>query len=206
MRGAEGLARAAQYGWFADGDAFVLPFYFGGTARLHLGDGEVTLEQTSEYPLCGSVTLRVIASAGAGPRTMKFFAPSWSPAGEFRVTHNGSALAVAAEGSFATVTAPLRTGDVIALEFPVRFSPVPPQNPARLPGHRRFAHGPLVLGDRSGAADALAASERFVPLGGARYRCEASDREIEPLPSLIDFTEAEAKSSRSQVLFPCTSP
>jgi hypothetical protein len=206
MRGAEGLARAAQHGWFADGDAIVLPFYFGGAARLHLGDGEVTIDQTSDYPLSGSVTLRVIASTVTGPCAMRFFAPSWSPPDEFRVTHNGSELAAVAGESFATVTALLRTGDVIALEFPVRFSLVAPQNSGRMPGHRRFAHGPLLLGDCSAKSSELAADEEFIPLGGARYRCESSGCEIGPLPSLIDFTEAEAKASRSQILFPNSRP
>jgi hypothetical protein len=206
MRGAEGLARAAQSGWFADGDALVLPFYFGGTARVEFGGGDVALEQTSDYPWSGSVKLRVIASTVAGPRVIKFFAPSWSPAGEFRVTHNGVALAVAAAGLFAVVSSPLRTGDVIALEFPVRFSTISPQNPARMPGHRRFAHGPLLLGDRDDKTGAIAADARFASLGDARYRCESSGREIGPLPSLIDLTEAEAKASRSQILFPDSNP
>lgn len=206
MRGAEGLARAAQCGWFADGDALVLPFYFGGTARLRFAGGEVAVEQTSDYPLTGSVNLSVRESTLEGARTVRFFAPSWSPAGEFRVTRNGAGLAVEADGSFAVVSAPLRAGDAIALEFPVCFGVVPPQNRARMPGHRRFAHGPLLLGDRGGGSSSLSPDERLIPLGAARYRGGTSGREIGPLPSLIDFTEAEAKASCAQILFPVSQP
>jgi hypothetical protein len=206
MRGAEGLSRAAQYGWFADDDALVLPFYFGGTARVRFADGEVEIEQESDYPLTGLVKLHVRESTLEGARVLRFFAPPWSPAGEFRLKRNGAALTVTVEGSFAVVATLVRAGDVITLEFPVRFEAVPPQNPARVPGHRRLAHGPLLLGDRGGSAIAIAADERFVPLGAARYRSVTGGCEIGPLPSLIDFTEAEAKASRSQILFPCTSP
>jgi uncharacterized protein len=125
MRGAEGLARAAQYGWFADGDAIVLPFYFGGMATIRFPDGEVVLEQTSNYPNEGAAVLRVQSSTNGRRMPLRFFAPSWSQAAEFRVTHNGAALAVTVEKSFAVVSTPLRTGDVIALEFPVRAAAEP---------------------------------------------------------------------------------
>jgi DUF1680 family protein len=201
MRGAEGLARAAQYGWFTAGDSLVLPFYFGGTARLALAGGEVSLEQRSGYPLAGSVSLRVTASTAIRPVTLKFFAPAWSPAREFRVTINGRALAVTAEPHFAMVATRLGTDDEIAVEFPVTFSAVPLQNPGRQPGHHRFAHGPLLLGHAAAEAVPLPAQNAFAPLGAARYRCVATGRILAPLPALIDLTEAEAKARRTQLVF-----
>ncbi len=201
MRGAEGLARAAQYGWFTEGDSLVLPFYFGGTARMALAGGEVSLEQRSAYPLDGSVSLRVTASTAVRPVTLKFFAPAWSPAREFRVTVNGRALAVTAEPYFAAVVTMLGTGDVIAVEFPVTFSAVPLQNPGRQPGHHRFAHGPLLLGHAGAEAVPLPAQNAFAPLGAARYRCVATGRILAPLPALIDLTEAEAKARWTQLVF-----
>ena len=201
MRGAEGLTRAAQYGWFVDGDTLVLPFYFGGTARVAIGGGEVSFEQRSAYPLKGAVTLRVVASTASRPVVLKLFAPSWSPAREFKVTFNSLPLPVTAEKHFAVVETLLRASDEIALTFPLRFSALPLQNPARQPGHHRFGHGPLLLGHGGGEAVTLAAQNDFAALGAARYRCSATGRVLAPLPALIDLTEAEAKAQRTQLVF-----
>lgn len=206
MRGAEGLARAAQYGWFTDADAIILPFYFGGEARIKFPDGGLTLEQTSDYPRTGSAVLRVIKSTLTEPKALKFFAPSWSPAAGFRVMRNGAALTVSVGGPFAVVNAPLLEGDEIAVSFPVRFTAAPLQNPARQPGHHRFAHGPMLLGVSDGVPVALAAGDRFAPLGAARYRSGSTGRELAPLPALIELTEAEAKARRTQLVFPDSLP
>lgn len=201
MRGAEGLVRAAQYGWFVEGDTVVLPFYFGGSARLALAGGEAVLEQESAYPLAGTVRLRVAASTTARAVTLKFFAPAWSPASRFAFTRNGAPLAAAAEPGMAVVTTPLRAGDELLAQFPVNFGPVPLQNPARQPGHHRFAHGPLLLGHAGAEAVALSARNNFAPLGAGRYRCVATGRVLGPLPALIGLGEAEARAQRTQLVF-----
>lgn len=211
MRGAEGLTRAAQYGWFVAADTLTLPFYFGGTATVRFADGAVQFEQESAYPLEGRVRLRVTAVAAASgnvsAKTLRFFAPSWSPAASFAATRNGAPLAV--DGSaerFAAVTVPLMAGDVIDVAFAVNFSALPLQNPARQPGQRRFAHGPLFLGSDARAASAgdepaFGSAAEFTALGGARYRCVRTGRELAPLPVLVDLTDADAKARRTQMVF-----
>ncbi len=201
MRGTEGLARAAQAGWFTDGETITLGFYFGGKARLRFADGEVEFMQTSSYPLEGRVQLRVTASTVTRSKTLRFFAPIWSPAAEFRLTRNAEVLPVTFEDRFAVVTVDLNVGDEIMAEFTVRFGALSLQNPLRLPGHHRFAHGPLLLGHQGGEAVSMPAGSSFAPLGGARYRCIATGRELAPLPTLIDLSETEAKAGRTQIVF-----
>jgi uncharacterized protein len=203
MRGAEGLARAAQYGWFTEAETIVLPFYFGGSARLVLADGEVAIEEDSAYPLAGEVRLRVTSSTLTRQKTLKFFAPSWSPAERFEVARNGRPLAVTAREGFAVVEAELCAGDEISVGFPVEFSAVSLQNPARQPGHRRFAHGPLLLGHAAAAPVAIPVGADFVPLGAGRYRAVDSGLVLEPVRSLLGLSEDEARARRTQLVFPC---
>ena len=177
MRAAEGFASAARYGWFADAAAntVVLPFYFGGRGVVRLAGGEVEFTQESEYPLAGRVTLRVVRGGSVAPVTLKFFAPSWSPPESFHGSKNGAPLTATSEERFVAIVTPLLAGDVITVEFDVNFGPVALQNPARQPGERRYAHGPLLLGldarDPTTAAAGLCSAGEFVALGGARYRC-----------------------------------
>ncbi|MBW7894565.1 MAG: glycoside hydrolase family 127 protein [Opitutaceae bacterium] len=201
MRGTEGLVRAAQFGWFTDADEITLPFFFGGAAQLEFADGRVELRQQSDYPLAGRVQLQVAASTLTRPKTLRFFAPSWSPADQFRITCNGVVLPVTAANGFAVVTVELSAGDGIVAEFPLGLEVLPLQNPARLPGYHRFGHGPLLLGHDGGEPVALPAQAQFTSAGSARYRCTATGRLLAPLPALIDLPETAAKAVQTQILF-----
>lgn len=201
MRGAEGLARAAQFGWFTGADELVLPFYFGGTARLAFADGEVEIGQHSDYPLEGRVRLEIRTSTLQQPKTLRLFAPSWCPPRSFRVQRNGQPVATTIAGSFVSATLEFRTGDEITATFPFEIAAVRLQNPGRQPGHHRFAHGPLLLGYAGAEAVNLPADTIFTPTGPARYRCAATGRSLAPLPALIDLSEADAKAVRTQLVF-----
>jgi hypothetical protein len=207
MRGAEGFVSAARYGWWHNGsEAITLPFYFGGGVRLHLAEGDIELEQESDYPFTGHVKVRVVRGRSMEPVTLRFFAPSWSPPESFRVTRKGAALTTTSESGFAVVRTPLAAGDEIAIEFAVKFGAIALENPSRQQGEHRYAHGPLLLGldasDRTAAAIALGEHEEFTALGRARYRCVRTGSELKPLPALADMTEAEAKAQRTQLVFP----
>src|SRR6185369_14786155 len=176
MRGAEGFVSAARYAWWHNGsDAITLPFYFGGGVRLHLAEGDLDLEQESDYPFTGRVKLRVTRGRSTEPVTLRFFAPRWSPPESFRVTRKGAPLKVAGEPGFAVVRTPLATGDEIVIEFAVKFGAIALENPTRQAGEHRYAHGPLLLGiearDRTAAAMAFSGREEFTSIGPARYRC-----------------------------------
>lgn len=201
MRGSEGLARAAQAGWFTEGDVITMGFYFGGTARLRFTEGEMEFDQSSSYPLEGRVQLRVTAATTSRPKIIRLFAPIWSTATSFRVTRNGESLAIKSAGLFAIVEVGLRTGDELKVEFPLRFGAVPLQNPARQAGHHRFAHGPLLLGHSGADPVGLSAAADLEPLGAARYRCTATGLVLGPLPKLFDLSEAEAKTVHTQLVF-----
>lgn len=199
MRGAEGLARAAQYGWFVGDDEVVMPFSFSSDVALDLREGRVVLAATSAYPLEGTVRLEVKASTCPEPVTFRWFAPSWSPADAFEVRRNGQVLAVAAEDRFVRVRTALAAGDRIDVSFPLGLATLPLQNPARQPGARRFAHGPLLLGCADGAPETPVPDP--VAIGPARYRCTATGLTLAPLPALIDLTEADAKRARTTIVF-----
>lgn len=207
MRAAEGFASAARDAWWHNGaDEIVLPFYFGGSVRMHLAEGDIELAQESAYPVTGKVTLRVVRGRSTAPVTLRFFAPTWSPPESFRVTRKGVEIVVEREKRWAVVRTPLAAGDVIAVELAVNFGAVALQNPGRMPGERRWAHGPLLLAlaaqDRTVAAAVFSGQEEFRALGAARYQCVRTGVEIGPLPAMTELSEAAARAQRVQVVFP----
>jgi hypothetical protein len=207
MRAAEGFATAATAAWWHNGsDAITLPLYFDGTARVHLAEGDLEFELKTDYPAHGRVVLRVLRGRSRQPIALRWFAPSWSPAGSFRITRNARTLAVMTEPRFATIRTPVGSGDEFVAEFDVRFGPIPLQNAGRQPGEDRYAHGPLLLGvearDADGETVSWRADDTFSRQAGYRYRCARTGVELAPLPLVAERTEAAAKITRMQVVFP----
>lgn len=75
MRGADGLAKAAQYCFFKSDAGVIVPFYQDARATLRWGEQSLTLLETTGYPWQGNVRLEVTAAQGDEPRTLSLFAP-----------------------------------------------------------------------------------------------------------------------------------
>ncbi|MCF7759142.1 MAG: glycoside hydrolase family 127 protein [Cephaloticoccus sp.] len=204
MRGAEGLARAAQYGTYVDPDpgAVWLPFYFEGGSTLRFSSGTLQLACHSEYPHAGKVTYTVIATTLRHPVEFNFFVPPGVKGASMRLTRASSPLILDVQKGFMRVMLHPEPGEVFDLELPLTIWPEQPQNPDRLPGHHRFAHGPLFLGAETKDPLALAADEAFKPMGAGRYLCTRTGTLLAPLDGLTYLSEAQARAHRAQLLFP----
>ena len=150
MRGAEGLARAIQYGYFLDGAGVVLPFYADSTATLRFADGVCTVRQTTRYPHEGQVSLEVLDSTVSGEKTVRWFLPPWSEAESVSLAVRGQRVPVQRRGSFAVQNARLSKGDVLELTFKQMSGKQSALHAERLPGVSRYFRGPLLLGADGG--------------------------------------------------------
>ena len=204
MRGAEGLARAAQAGTMLDAATRTVwqLFYFEGETTLRFGAGEIVLRCASEYPFAGRVNWTVVRSTLREPVAWNFFVPPGVSAKSMAVTQRDRPVALREEKGLVGARFELATGDRITLAFPLALAAEQPGQPAALPGHHRFAHGPLLLGSEQPAVQSLAADEIFQPLGRGRYRCERTGTVLAPINDLTFRTEAEARANRTQLLFP----
>lgn len=70
----------------------------------------------------------------------------------------------------------------------------------------RFSLGPLLLGLEKTPEDtqrhSLAADDTFLPLGRGRFRCVRTGAVLVPFNDLTYRSEREARTHRTQVLFP----
>lgn len=148
MRGAEGLARAIQFGYMLDGETIVAPFYAESAATLRFADGICVIQQTTSYPHQGQVRLEVIEAGTVTTKKLRLFVPPWAVTESLSLSVNGKKTTPNIIDSFASVNA-VRKGDVIELDFQQVTGRQAALHANRLPNVHRFFRGPLLLGSAS---------------------------------------------------------
>jgi hypothetical protein len=202
MRGAEGLARAIQAGYYTRQDAVILPFFGDSVATLRLATGTLTLQQRSSYPYDGIVELEVLdANLAARPR-LELFVPSWVRRSSLRFQLNDRSLPYDVDGVFALLPLPSVPGERLVARFDLELRWELAHNADRMPGYRRLYHGPLLLGSASATGTSPGGTAHLMPLGRGAYRDGATGAVLAPLGNLTYLTEDAARASRLQVLFP----
>jgi hypothetical protein len=78
MRGGEGLARAAQYAYFTDGDEIVVPYFATSQARIPVGGGEVAIWQRADAARDGHVRFELEGDTAAREVTFRILMPEWA--------------------------------------------------------------------------------------------------------------------------------
>jgi len=198
MRGAEGLARAVQFGYFVKQDKIVLAFFAASTATLRFADGECRIRQDTKYPHDGYVRLEVLESSVVSEKQFEFFVPSWAAPESVAFTVGGKAVAPGREGAFAQLALKPVPGSVIDYRFRQRAGAADLQFPERMPGHHCYHHGSLLLGRAAEKPVSLSRSAKLVVGNGARYRDADSEVELAPL---LDLMAPPTPAKSVQMLF-----
>lgn len=139
MRGAEGLARIAQYSWVSDGSRLYVPFYRNG----RLVTGTLDIEQDTEYPENGSVSLKF--NKVKGVRSLMLPDLPWME--DIRVTLNGEPVQLQQEEGFLRLDARFKGGDEVCIEFGLA------EREDEWGGCHRHFRGPVMLGERDGSLE-----------------------------------------------------
>jgi uncharacterized protein len=188
MRGGDGLARAAMYSFYTDGDTVTIPYYHSCKAQLEMEHGTLKLREMADYPFSGKVALHVLESP-EGPVKFRFFCPdAWTSGADSKAFLNGTALETNFEGGFLCVSATLKAGDEIVLDTDMKFRSSAGHECANSPrDHFTFRHGPMILGlntelediDDEPAAVKIPRHADFKPAGAGRY--EVDGKLLQPM-------------------------
>jgi hypothetical protein len=207
MRGGEGLASAARYSAFTDGEGVWLAVFMNSSLEVHLPAGVLRLEQASEYPF-GDSTRVTVGQASAGECDIRCFAPSFLTPREVRV--NGEAQRWSVDRGFIAVRRAWRAGDVLEFGFERTTGRRPLRNRHSVPGCELLHCGPLLLSTRCAeqpespkpaqwpAADRAAG--RIEAVGEGRWR--VGDLELIPVYHLLSPVFDRTAGSWRQLLFP----
>ncbi|MBM7565526.1 beta-L-arabinofuranosidase domain-containing protein [Paenibacillus sacheonensis] len=145
MRGGEGLARAAEYGYWLDGNLVTVPFYHNGVARLPLAAGEAVIRQTTSYPYEGQTVFEVLSVPAACGATLRFYVPQHAVPGTEAISLNGVRLDAASDNGFLEIQAELAAGMRLELNFELGLTRVPAAHAPAFPDAVTLRHGALLL-------------------------------------------------------------
>jgi hypothetical protein len=199
MRGGEGNARAIQYAYFSRPAELVLPFFHESRATLKMGEGALTLRQSTGYPYEGQVRVDVITSAVKGPVRVRLAAPSWTKSHRLRL--NDKAAPVSVRAGFVELQTPLRAGDKIALDFDLVTTARDTFNPQSIRGYHAFNSGPLVLGYEGESEISLPRDSELIPDGPGSFRVKGRDTRLARINDLNTLKVSDKDPCRRQVLF-----
>ncbi len=202
MRGGEGLSRAVEYPYFFDNDQIVLGFYNSSLVTIPFSDGEIRLQQTSDYPADGNVKLSVLHSSVTGTKTFRLFIPGWAPKESVRLKHNGNIVPVRIEEGFAILSTTVNTGDTVELCFDPGIRSADTVCKNSIQGYHTFRHGPLVLGVMNdGEPISIARNAKLIEMGEASYRVDGTNVVLSPIREYVYTPLDKALGDRRQILF-----
>jgi hypothetical protein len=185
MRGAEGLARAAQFGFFTDAKGLYMTRFNSAAVKAQFGErGCLELSEETGYPFAGGVQLTVRGNTLSFQPTIRLFAPAWisKPV----ITLNGRRVKARLENGFACMSEPLRAGDVIAYNFQIGSGALPVEGHKSTPGWRKLYYGPLLLAAEPGAEPVLPQSPRVRLLPDRTFRVTGSETVFGTVYHLLD--------------------
>lgn len=199
MRGGEGLSRVAEYAYYTDSDNTLWINHYGtSSAKVALGDGELTLMQTTDYPFDNRVSVKVLGNT-CGKVTLKFAMPAWVYG--FKLVINNEEAPVTLKDGFAAVTRDFKRGDDLQLTFEMR-SGIEPTINAKNTGKwdKKAFFGPLVLG-HDGDEIALPDNAELRQTGRMEWQVGSTSIMLTPVYHLMDRAVTKDNGYRKQILF-----
>ena len=185
MRGAEGLARAAQSCFFTDDEGFYAVHFTAANLKASFGSkGCLELREETAYPFENRVRFTVTRASLKDRTALRLFAPEW--ASKPTVTMNGHPVKVRVKQGFACLRERLQTGDIIEYAFSMRSGARPVEGRASTPGWRKLYYGPLLLGCDAGVEPVLPKSPRIELLPDHTFRVEGCNDAFRTVYHLLD--------------------
>lgn len=137
------LAALGNDAYAANDRALWINLYIQGSVRTKVGDGEVTLNVTTDYPWDGLVTI-VVEPSKAGPQALYLRIPGWCQGASATINAAPVSKPVIDHG-YLKLERNWRNGDTIQLTLPMPVRRVEANpNVAEDRGHLAIARGPLV--------------------------------------------------------------
>jgi DUF1680 family protein len=168
MRGAEGLACAAQSSFFTDATGLYAVRFNKARVKASFGGGCMELSEETDYPFAGRVQLTVHSNTLTLRPVIRLFTPKW--ASRPFVTLNGRRVKSHLESGFTCISQPMRTGDVIRYEFQIGSGALPVKGRLSTPGWRELYYGPLILSATNGSGTMLPRSPQVRLLPDHSFR------------------------------------
>ncbi len=137
---ARGLAQISEWACVTDGEALYLNYYGNSTINTRVGGFDVTLSQSTKYPVNGKVTITVSGLESEKRFALKLRIPSWAYGTTVAVNGERS---IAKEGEYFVIDKTFKNGDRIELDIKESFTFWKGENAQQ--GYTSVYYGPVLL-------------------------------------------------------------
>ena len=198
MRGAEGLARVAQYSWAVLDDTVTITSLNPSVATFKLHpEAAVSLSLQTGYPFENNARITIKEAQTRGVY-LKLPMPTWMRRVRIRV--NGHSARYSKADGFLRLAQPLQEGDVVDFSFEQTGAYVATQTQDNTESSQfRIMYGPLLLG--AGNTDVHVKKNARIKHSGDSYRIRHT--RLYPICHPMDstFSVANASVCKTKILF-----
>lgn len=175
MRGGEGLACAAQYGYLIDGSRIIIPYLSSSSADIPINGEMIHIEQTTNYPYEGQAAFVISGVTSYDKITLQIYKPG---CGEYYIE----------------TLSPIKKNINISFNIPlIKSKPTGKYNNI---SNDMYFHGHLILGTMP---DAVPDFSNIKYKGDGKYT--AGDAELCPIGDLYIKDKEEALTDKKRILF-----
>lgn len=173
------VASVPNYVYATQGNDIYVNLYAQGHAHLTTDMGNVGIQQTTEYPWDGKITLTVSPEA-EGEFAIRLRIPSWlkdtpanndlytyiNKAKKYTLTVNGSSVTAAQGDGYATIFRTWKAGDVIELDLPMEVRQIKANDQVEVNrGKLAIERGPIVYCIEGQDQEDGKVFNKFIPAG-----------------------------------------
>ena len=146
---ARGLGQLVEWAAVTDGNELYLNYYGESNIHTKVGGADVSLKQTTLYPLNGSVKIEIGGLQSEKEFTLKLRIPGWAVGS--KVSVNGQTVYGIEAGEYASLTRTWKNGDVIQLDIAMQVRYWTGED--SMEGYASVYYGPVLMAlDRSFAS------------------------------------------------------
>ncbi|MHB1452588.1 MAG: beta-L-arabinofuranosidase domain-containing protein [Saccharofermentanales bacterium] len=204
-RGAEFFFEAGRHLYLTQDEKITVVLYENSSAEMHFPDGELTVQQTTGYPVDGYVQLDFVRSDITDRKTFLFYIPDYVLQETINILVDGKTQKVIIKDGFVQVDLIPVSGSKIELFFDVPLRTIPAPGKHTLPDRMLLMHGPLILSLRSSKEQdlpvSLAKAEQLSYLGNAMYADETEELVFKPSSQCTYISRNQMLSEKEQILF-----
>lgn len=116
----QGWPKLVRSLWFAAADGLVAAAYGPSVVRADVGSGVVEIEEVTDYPFSGRITLRVRQAPDDARWAVYVRVPEWAGPELGATVAGGSAVLATGDDGFARIERAWKAGDEVVLDLPLR--------------------------------------------------------------------------------------
>ena len=139
-------------------------------ADIKFSDGEIKLEEKTDYPYYGKTSFEVMEANAAGAKAIKIFTPSWTQKEKITVKLNGKKIKTLYDKGFLAIETVFKTGDKIEFDLGLTSNIEDTAFKNSIKGFHKYTFGPLVLGVKSKVEINTLEGNKFENYAESKYK------------------------------------